>query len=222
MDQAASVFGNVIRFEGPEGTTSIAPSLGNYCFVVVDSRVERTLGTSSYPIRVRECATAVALLEDHWSRRIGNLANVSMADLDGLDARVLPNPLDARVRHIVTEIERVGAGEAALRAQDWEVFGALMHASGASSAGDYAISHPKVEALVAVMATVPGVAGARMMGGGEGGSALALLRRDALDELRSEVARFFADSSVRTAIVPLSFAPGARRLTDEEIASLPQ
>ena len=49
-----------------------------------------------------------------------------------------------------------------------------MNASGASSAGDYEISHPQVEALVAVMKSVPGVLGARMMGGGEGGATLAL------------------------------------------------
>lgn len=222
MDQAASVFGQVIRFEGPEGTTSVAPNLGEYCFVVVESRVERTLGTSSYPIRVKECADAVELLEKHWNRPVGNLASVSFADLDGLEAGVLYAPLDARVRHIVSEIDRVSAGEAALRSQDWETFGALMNASGASSAGDYAISHSQVEALVAVMNAIPGVAGARMMGGGEGGSTLALLRRDALDDLRIAVVEFFADGSAGDSIVPLTFAPGARLLTAEEIEALLQ
>jgi galactokinase len=219
MDQAASVFGHVIRYEGPEGTASVAPDLGDYCFVVVDSRVERTLGTSSYPTRVRECAEAVRLLEASWNRPVGNLAAVTM---DDLESGLLPAPLDARARHIVTEIGRVGAGEMAMQAQDWERFGALMNASGASSAGDYDISHPQVEALVAAMRAVSGVAGARMMGGGEGGSALALLRRATLDELRSAVADFFADESAGTSVVPLSFAPGARLLTGPELDSLLQ
>ncbi len=219
MDQSASVFGEVIRFEGPEGSTSIAPDLGDYCFVVVESRVERTLGTSSYPIRVRECADAVQMLEAHWNRPIGNLAAVTLDDLKGLDAGVLPAPLDARARHIVSEIGRVQAGEAALQRQDWETFGALMNASGASSAGDYAISHPQVEALVQVMRSVPGVVGARMMGGGEGGSTLALLRKDSLDALRAAVSSFFASE---VEMVPLSFAPGARLLSPDEIDSLLQ
>jgi len=222
MDQAASVFGQVIRYEGPEGTTSIAPDLGDYCFVVVGSRVERTLGTSSYPERVRECAEAVALLERHWNRPIGNLASVSLADLEALEIGALPAPLDARARHVATEIERVNAGEAAMGNRDWTAFGELMNASGASSAGDYAISHPQVEALVAVMKSVSGVAGARMMGGGEGGSALALLQRDALDALRRAVEEFFQDERAGAEIVPLSFAPGARLLTQEEIALLVQ
>lgn len=220
MDQAASVFGQVIRYEGPEGTNSVAPDLGDYCFVVVNSRVERTLGTSSYPIRVRECAEAVQMLEAHWNRTVGNLADVSLEDLDSLDPTVLAFPLDARVRHIVTEIDRVASGEAAMQARDWETFGALMNASGESSARDYAISHPLVEALVAAMRSVPGVSGARMMGGGEGGSTLALLRREALSSLSDAVAAFFSDETAGASIVPLSFAPGARLLSASEIDAL--
>ncbi|HET9661975.1 MAG TPA: galactokinase family protein [Thermomicrobiales bacterium] len=225
MDQAASVFGQVIRYEGPEGTTSVAPDLATYCFVVVDSRVERTLGTSSYPIRVAECAEAVRRLERAWDRPIGNLAALTPHDFDAIERAeppVLEPHLQARVRHIVTEIGRVGAGEVAMGEQDWVAFGALMNESGASSAGDYAISHPQVEALVEVMRGVPGVAGARMMGGGEGGSTLALLRFDALDALRADLVDFFDDESMRSSVVPLSFAPGARRMTDREIAALLQ
>lgn len=222
MDQAASVFGNVIRYDGPEGTTSISPNLEDFCFVVVESRVERTLGTSSYPRRVQECAEAVRILEAHWDRPVGALASLSIEDLSNLQDNVLPDPLPARVRHIVTEVERVREGETALRSQDWTRFGALMNASGASSASDYEISHPQVEALVAAMKTVPGVAGARMMGGGEGGSALALLRQSALADLRAAVAKFFGDESAGDAIAPLSFAPGARLLSLEEIVSITQ
>ncbi len=86
MDQSASVFGHVIRYEGPEGTTSVAPELGDYCFVVVDSRVERTLGTSAYPTRVRECAEAVALLETAWGRPVRNLAALSLEDLADVES----------------------------------------------------------------------------------------------------------------------------------------
>lgn len=106
--------------------------------------------------------------------------------------------------------------------QDWEAFGQLMNESGASTAGDYAISHPRVEALVATMRRVPGVAGARMMGGGEGGSTLALLQLDALDDLRSELVEFFDDESMRSSVVPLTFAPGARLLVPQDIAGLLQ
>ncbi len=225
MDQSASVFGQVIRYEGPEGSTSVAPELDGYCFVVVDSRVERTLGTSSYPTRVAECAEAVTTLEAAWGRQIGNLAALDLDDLRTIETSrppILSPVLQARARHIITEIERVGQGEVAMKRRDWETFGSLMNASGASSAGDYAISHPRVEALVATMKTVPGVVGARMMGGGEGGSTLALLRLEALDDLRDALAAFFDDPSLRESVVPLSFAPGARLLQTSDLEWLDQ
>lgn len=220
MDQSASVFGQVIRYEGPERSASVAPDLDGFCFVVVDSRVKRTLGTSSYPKRVAECAEAVKILEETWGRQIGQLAALTDDDFAAIDLgnpSILPPILHARVRHIVTDIRRVGEGEIALDTRDWEAFGALMNASGESSAGDYAISHPRVEELVATMRSVPGVVGARMMGGGDGGSTLALLRVEALDDLRSELVAFFSDESMRTGVVPLSFAPGARLLSSEEL-----
>lgn len=225
MDQSASVFGNVIRYAGPDQTVSVAPDLDGYCFVVVDSRVERTLGTSSYPKRVEECARAVQLLEAAWGREIGQLAMLNEDDLTAIETAeppVLSDILRARVRHIVTEIDRVAQGEAAMAERDWERFGVLMNASGRSSAGDYAISHPRVEALVEAMRAIPGVTGARMMGGGEGGSTLALLRIDALDDLRASLVDFFEDESMRSSIVPLSFAPGARLFGPSELDALLQ
>jgi galactokinase len=93
--------------------------------------------------------------------------------------------LKRRIRHIVTECERVARGVRAMRASDWPSFGQLMTESGASSANDYEISHPRVEEMVAIANRVPGVVGARMMGGGEGGTALVLLKSSAVPALRS-------------------------------------
>lgn len=68
-----------------------------------------------------------------------------------------------------------------------------MTRSGRSSATDYAISHPRVEELVTEMLTIDGVLGARMMGGGEGGTALVLLARDRVDELNVSLRRGYYD-----------------------------
>jgi galactokinase len=87
------------------------------------------------------------------------------------------------VRHVFTECERVRVGIDAVEQNDWMAFGRLMIESGRSSAGDYEISHPRVEELVAEVLKGEGVLGARMMGGGEGGPALILLQREALPAL---------------------------------------
>lgn len=220
MDQSASVIGQVIRFDGPEGSSQIAPDLGDFGFVVVDSRVPRTLGTSSYPLRVRECAEAVSLVRERSGRQIAHLAELDSRDLARIEQGEFgdfPHHLIARTRHVVTEVDRVAKGEEAMRRQDWHAFGRLMTQSGGSSAGDYAISHPDVESLVAVMRSVPGVVGARMMGGGEGGAVLGLLRRDSLGALQQTVAEFFGDLRPDASIRPLTFAPGARLIAGDDL-----
>jgi galactokinase len=134
--------------------------------------------------------------------------------LDALDRdHVLPETLLRRVRHVVEETTRVAAGRAAMAAGDWTRFGQLMTASGRSSATLYEISHPRVEELVAETLTVEGILGARMMGGGEGGAALALISRDAVPRLEETLrSGYYArhDMADRDGLIhTCAFAPGA-------------
>jgi len=103
---------------------------------------------------------------------------------------------------------------AAMATGDWETFGALMTASGRSSATDYEISHPIVEELVAEALEADGVLGARMMGGGEGGTALVLLPRTAVAPLIERLKRgFYARHGSGDGSAPVhvfGFAPGAQ------------
>lgn len=216
MDQSASVAGGVVRFDGATMRVErLSPHLGNLVFAVVDSGVERSLGVSSYPKRVEESRAALEHARHVLGIDVPYLASLSPTMLDrlswGNDA--LPDPLLARVRHVVTETARVERGEEALRAADWVTFGALMTASGRSSAEDYSISHERVEALVSEALVVPGVLGARMMGGGEGGAVLVLLPKGAVGELESTLRRgYFAEHGMaeREGLVhACAFAKGA-------------
>lgn len=213
MDQSASVSGGVILYDGATlEITPLDPDLGKHVFVVADSGVEHALGASSYPVRVQESAAAREQAAAILGRPVPHLAQLTVADLDRLAA--LPEPLLSRVRHQVTESARVREGVVALHAADWPAFGRLMTASGRSSATDYAISHPRVEELVAEALTVDGVLGARMMGGGEGGSILVLTRRDRVAPLEAALrAGYYRrhDMAGRDGLVhACSFAPGAR------------
>jgi galactokinase len=88
-----------------------------------------------------------------------------------------------RVQHVVEEVARTIEAEVALEAGDLRRLGQIMNASGHSSATLFDISHPAVEAVAAAARAVPGVYGARMMGGGDGGSAVALVDREAVPAL---------------------------------------
>ncbi len=141
---------------------SVPLALGDWRLAVLDSGAGRSVATAGYNARREECARAC--------ERLG-VASLRHAPLAA--AAVLPAPLDRRVRHVVTENARVETAVAALESGDLPALGALLDASHASLRDDYEVSVPEVEAAVAAMREA-GAAGARLIGGGFGGSVLGL------------------------------------------------
>jgi len=162
--------------------------------VVVESGVKRGLVDSEYNARRRECEEGARLLQDLLpGRRIAALRDVTQADLDRCGAELPPTIL-RRVRHVVTENVRVLESAAALRAGDMNRFGRLMLASHTSMRDDYEITVPPVDLLVSLSAECEGVLGARMTGGGFGGSTVHLVQTDAIGRFRREVVdRYMAE-----------------------------
>lgn len=183
LDQIASVTGGLLRFSNRSERVRGLPShLGDTVFAVIDSGIRHALSASRYPARVAECHEALDILQ-RAGCGIGNLASLPATELEPALA-LLPAPLDRRVRHIVGEVERVRLAETAIEAGDSVALGRLMDTSGHSSATLYEISHPAVETIVETARAVPGVYGARMMGGGDGGAALVLVERNAMPALQ--------------------------------------
>jgi galactokinase len=168
LDQLASLYGrpeHAIRIDFR--TLEIDPvplELGDWTFVTLDSGAAHSIASSGYNDRRRECQEACERLN------VATLAEASAPDVDRL-----PQPLASRARHVITENARVDRMVAALGAGDLEEAGRLLDASHASLRDDYEASVPEVEATVQQLKDA-GAAGARMVGGGFGGSVLALLR----------------------------------------------
>ena len=97
-----------------------------------------------------------------------------------------------RVRHVRTENARVRDAVAALEASDWATLGELMTASHVSLRDDYEVSAPELDTAVDA-ALAAGALGARMTGGGFGGSAIALVGRDQIDGISAKIGAAFAD-----------------------------
>ena len=167
LDQIASLFGAadtaiLIDFR----SLSVEPvelDLEGWRFVVADSGERHVHASSGYNERRRECAEACAELG------IESLREATPADL----AR-LPEPLEMRVRHVLEENARVLEAVAAIRAGEIGQLARLLSASHASLRDLYQVSTPAVEATVERLLRA-GVAGARLIGGGFGGSVLGLL-----------------------------------------------
>jgi galactokinase len=97
-----------------------------------------------------------------------------------------------RARHAVTEIQRVKDAVIALRASDFEVLGRLINQSHDSLRDDYTVSCPELDVAVDISREV-GALGARMVGGGFGGSAIALIKADQLSAAKSAIKQAYAD-----------------------------
>jgi galactokinase len=143
--------------------------------LVFDSGIRRALRAGAYAQRRAECAAAAKALG------VARLGILSRAQFDRR-APSLPPTLRRRARHVVEESARVDAAMRILRGRrDAAGIGALLNESQRSSRNDFENSHPAVDALVERLRRLPGVAGARLTGGGFGGAVIAWVRRADVD-----------------------------------------
>jgi galactokinase len=159
-----------------------APSTAGLRLLVIDTHVRHTHAGGEYAERRRSCEEATARLG------VPSLRDAS-AELvaSGLAGEPL---LLRRARHVVTENARVQAAVAALDAGDWARLGELMTASHASMRDDYEISCAELDAAVDASLGA-GALGARMTGGGFGGSAITLVPEDRLPAVHRAVREAF-------------------------------
>jgi len=157
----------------------------NAALLVINSGVAHQHAGGDYRTRRAECERAAALLG------VPELRDAGTDDLSRIAA--LPDPLSRRARHVVTENARVLETVMALGVGDLPAVGRLFSASHASMRDDFEVSVPAVDLLVHLAETQPGVYGARLTGGGFGGSIVALAdpanAREAADRIAGEYAR---------------------------------
>ena len=134
--------------------------------LVVHSGVTNQHSAGKYTERRRQC--------DDAARSLGvtHLRDVGLTDLGRVEG--LPAPLDRRARHVVMENARVLEAARALRSADMDRLGPLLDASHRSLRDDFEVSTPEVDLLVELVREQPGVRGARITGGGFGGSIVAV------------------------------------------------
>ncbi|HSK60489.1 MAG TPA: galactokinase [Actinomycetospora sp.] len=182
--------------------------------LVVDTRVRHDLADGGYADRRAACVAAaealgVPALRDATPGMLGALGATGETARSG--AR--PSTLRRRARHVVTEEARVHRVVALLRAGDPAAVGPELTASHASLRDDFEVSVPALDAVVET-ASEHGALGARLIGGGFGGSVLVLAPANAVEEITGAVARRAADDGhpepVARVVHP---AGGARRET---------
>ncbi len=196
MDQSSSLRaqgGHALLLDTLDGSVRHVPfdlALVGLALLVVDTRAEHQLADGQYAARRTACEDAAAQLGVATLREIDGAALDEALDRL-VDAAVPAEVARRRVRHVVTEIARVTELVALLDAGRARDIGPVLDASHASLRDDYEVSCDELDLAVEV-ARAAGALGARMTGGGFGGSAIALVEADQVDAVATAVADAFA------------------------------
>ena len=157
-------------------------------FVVMDSRVKRQLAGSKYNERRTECQKALQYICD-MDESVSSLRQVAHHHITRLKEPVLQR----RISHVLHENERVEMAQSAIIRSDWPDLGQILSASHTSLRDDYEVSCEELDFMVAHAEGLPGVFGARMMGGGFGGCSINLVRTENTSSTTESIAMCYEE-----------------------------
>jgi len=211
MDQTISLFGSsghALLIDCRNGALRQVPwhpHQAGLQLLVIDTRASHALNDGGYGARREQCEQAAARLRVTSMREI--------ADADGTVERLADPLLRRRARHVVSEIGRVRLAVEALERGDWSAVGGLLDASHRSLATDFEVSCPELD-MACESARSAGALGARMTGGGFGGSAIALVPRSAASAVQDGVLAAFDQHGCETPrVFRAEASDGARHVT---------
>ena len=157
--------------------------------LIIDTQAHHALTDGGYAERRASCESVVAKLG------ITSLRELSMEQLEN-SRGLLTETEFVRARHAVTEMKRVLECVEALSNSDFEKVGQLINQSHASLRGDYTVSCPELDTAVEA-ALAAGALGSRMVGGGFGGSAIALIQASKTTETIKAVEKAFSSKGFK-------------------------
>ena len=203
MDQFASAFGKpnrLVLIDCQTGEPEMVPFENpDFTVLISNTMVHHELSDGGYAIRRKHTEDGLATIgKSSWR-------DVSVEDVES-HWKSLGEPVDRRSRHVVGEISRTISAAAALARNDFEALGPLMAASHDSLRDDFEVSCKELDILVEIARTIGrdgGVIGARMTGGGFGGSTVTLCESKKATEIAATLS---AEYEKATGIRPQIFA----------------
>jgi galactokinase len=192
MDQTVCLLaaaGSALLIDFDQDTTRQIPldlAAADLALLVTDTRVKHALVDGGYAARRADCETAADALG------LRSLRQATLEVVEGLD----DDRIRRRARHVVTEVERVRVTVDALAAGDWPEVGRVFRESHVSMRDDFEISSAELDVAVTT-AVEAGALGARMTGGGFGGSSIALVPTARVDAVVRAIDTAFAAEGFR-------------------------
>ena len=199
MDQMAASLGEpgkALYIDTANLNFQIIPLPPQVELIVINSGIAHSHAGGEYNTRREECRQACQLLG------VTQLRELDLADLPRVAG--LPEPLNRRVRHVLTENNRVKCAVEAICTADLTYLGELFYASHASMRDDYEVSLAEIDLMVELARNDAQVYGARLTGGGFGGSVVMLAAAGKARGVAERIARQYAQQTGRkpTILVP--------------------
>ncbi len=180
-EQAILLDTNTMKYE-------YAPvKLGDNVIVIMSTNKRRELQDSKYNERRSQCEEALKRLQTKLA--IKSLGDLSIEAFDQASYLINDDILIRRARHAVFENQRTLRAFDALKNNDLTTFGQLVDASHVSLHFDYEVTGKELDTLVEAAWKQPGVLGARMIGAGFGGCAIAIVGKDYVDDFKTKVGK---------------------------------
>lgn len=201
----------------------------NVSLLIVDTLIRHTLIDSPYNTRITECAVALHKIQDQGFK-ITSLSELQLSDFDQIKV-TLHKPFSSRVQHVLTENNRVREFSSLLHTikngnspEVLKKLGSLLYDSHASLKDNFEASWNRADQIVDYTKTLKslGVYGARMMGGGFGGSILIMVDSKKQEEIIKNLQTWFISTfKEKTTIFKFTSSNGTeiQSITNDEVPS---
>lgn len=170
----------------------VPAAFGDHLVLIMNTNKRRELADSKYNERRSQCEEALRRLQTELD--IQSLGELSEEAFEANRHLINDDVLERRAKHAVYENQRTVKAKEALTAGDLMTFGKLLNQSHESLRDDYEVTGIELDTLAHTAWTLEGVLGARMTGAGMGGCAIALVRKDKVDEVQATIAKHYEET----------------------------
>ena len=202
MDQFASAMGkenNAIFLKCDDLTYQYVPlELDGKKIVISNTKAKHSLGSSKYNERRSECDAGFAILKEAMPEK-NCLGEISVEEFEKYAHLIENETIRRRIKHVITEDDRVLKSIDALNAGDVKLFAQYMNGSHDSLRYDYEVTGNELDTMVDEARKIDGVLGSRMTGAGFGGCTVSIVEADAVEEFIEKVG---ANYEAKTGLKP--------------------
>ncbi len=186
----------------------LALDMKDHCFYILDSGQKHELVDTQYNQRRQACESGLSILQKKHGIKTLRHANAEM-----ITDSILDHVTKDRCLHVVQENERVKSAVKCIKNGDISHLGPLLNKTHQSLSILYQVSTPEIDFLVKAVTDLPNVLGARIMGGGFGGSVICLVKGNISNSEADHIYRLYIEhTGLKVKVLPVHAGNGVSRI----------